>query len=111
MNWKINHCLGIVFLLAFKVAGAQADSVLVCKGTSAYAYHDRYCQGLKRCKASIVKVSLDEAIKMNRKACGFCYGSGAEILSTAILASGFSDELRVKKKIDNVFPHCKKEIN
>jgi hypothetical protein len=51
----------------------RAAIVYVCMGGSAYAYHDHYCRGLKECEADVEQVEQQEAIRMERKACGYCY--------------------------------------
>ena len=48
--------------------------VLICKSPTAYAYHSYECRGLARCTHKIEKVSLEDAIKLKKKACGYCYG-------------------------------------
>jgi hypothetical protein len=50
-----------------------SDEVLICDSKSAYAYHSHYCQGLKRCKAEVIKMTKEEAIRIGRKPCGYCY--------------------------------------
>jgi uncharacterized protein YgiM (DUF1202 family) len=47
--------------------------VLICRGTSAYAYHSHYCQGLNRCQAAVEKVTLTYAKQIGRTPCGYCY--------------------------------------
>lgn len=66
----------ILFLLIPCIGFGQQKSVLVCLGKSSYAYHDHYCQGLKQCKASVEEVTIEEAVKLNRKPCGYCYKQG-----------------------------------
>lgn len=48
-------------------------TVYVCMSTGAYAYHTHFCQGLKRCKADIAEMSVNEARSRGRKPCGYCY--------------------------------------
>lgn len=50
--------------------------VLICQGGYSYAYHKYYCRGLKNCKASIEKVSINSAVNYyERKPCKICYNS------------------------------------
>jgi hypothetical protein len=53
----------------------ENTEVLICKGSASYAYHDNYCQGLNKCKAQVVKMSIDQAKDIGRKPCGYCYNS------------------------------------
>ena len=54
-------------------SSAQESAVLVCMGKTAYAYHRRYCQGLNRCRSSVVKMSRAEAVSRGRSPCNYCY--------------------------------------
>jgi len=49
------------------------DSVYVCISQTAYAYHDHFCQGLKRCTHKVSKISLKDAKNQGKTPCGFCY--------------------------------------
>jgi hypothetical protein len=50
------------------------DSVLICDSENAYAYHAKWCTGLKRCTHQVKKVTLSEAKRLGfEKACGYCY--------------------------------------
>lgn len=51
----------------------KKDSVLVCKSKSAYAYHKDYCSGLRRCKATVVKIPKSQAQDEGYRACKNCY--------------------------------------
>ena len=51
----------------------ESNKVLICDSPDAYAFHDHHCQGLSSCDSQIMNVSVEEAIKMKRRACGFCY--------------------------------------
>lgn len=47
--------------------------VYVCTGSSSVAYHtSTRCKGLTNCRASVKKVTLEEAIRMNRRPCKLC---------------------------------------
>jgi hypothetical protein len=56
-------------------AGVEADSVYVCLSREAYAYHCRNnCRGLRQCTHIVKRASIGYAqIKLNRRACGYCY--------------------------------------
>jgi hypothetical protein len=58
-----------------EVLNIQDSIVLVCKGPRSYAYHDHFCQGLKKCSVQIEKMSIDEAKRLDRIPCGYCYNS------------------------------------
>lgn len=51
--------------------------VYVCTGTSATRYHSRSnCNGLKACKADIVKVTIGKAEnEMHKTPCKICFGN------------------------------------
>lgn len=52
----------------------QEPKVYVCHSGTSYAYHNRYCQGLKRCTHKIDTVTVKEAVKSGHKTpCGYCY--------------------------------------
>lgn len=67
--------LATVLILFFSsvTSSCQANTVLLCKGTSSYAYHDHHCEGLNRCRAKIETVTLSKAKSMGRTPCGYCY--------------------------------------
>ncbi|WP_419555721.1 DUF5763 domain-containing protein [Pollutibacter soli] len=70
----------LLLLLVFTLVGYLSDNtvdnkVLICKSTGAYAYHSHNCQGLRQCRATIEKVTIEEAKRLRRKACGYCYGN------------------------------------
>ena len=71
-SWLI---LFILSLLIFSCSQEKEHSndVMICDSPDAYAYHNRHCQGLSSCDAQIIKVSVEEAIKMERRKCGYCY--------------------------------------
>lgn len=60
-------------------ADIDIQTVLICKGSRSYAYHDHYCDGLNRCRADIEKVSLSKARSLGRTPCQYCYQSGAPV--------------------------------
>jgi hypothetical protein len=47
--------------------------VIICHGEDAFAYHDHVCRGLRNCEASTEEVSVNEAVEMGRRPCGFCF--------------------------------------
>lgn len=51
----------------------REPEVYICTGSSSYAYHDHYCQGLKQCRHEVNLVQMDEALRIGRKPCGYCY--------------------------------------
>ena len=51
----------------------EANIVMICDSPDAYAYHNHHCHGLSSCDSQIISISKEEAIKMERRACGFCY--------------------------------------
>lgn len=51
----------------------EKNEVLICVSSGATKYHSHECQGLKRCKNTIEKVSIKEAIQRGYEACGYCY--------------------------------------
>jgi hypothetical protein len=57
----------------FTDSNTDSTSVLICRGTSSYAYHHHHCKGLKRCRALIETVTLSNAQAMGRTPCGYCY--------------------------------------
>jgi len=63
----------LVLLIVSHLGNAQNGEVLVCKGTSSYAYHKYQCQGLDQCRGKIVRMSVENAIKIGRTLCGYCY--------------------------------------
>lgn len=47
--------------------------VYICTGSSSVAYHSHpNCKGLRNCKASVKKVTMAEAERMNRRPCKIC---------------------------------------
>ncbi len=53
----------------------KEQKVLICNSKSSYAYHNKYCRGLKQCKSDVREVSVEQAKKMGKgKPCGYCYG-------------------------------------
>ena len=52
---------------------AVVDSVWLCEGPAAYAYHHYAdCEGLERCYYSVARYALTDKMRQDRKECGFC---------------------------------------
>jgi len=50
------------------------NTVYICTGQYAKAYHkSRNCRGLGNCRGDIKQVSIEEAKRMERTPCGYCY--------------------------------------
>lgn len=51
-----------------------SNMVYICTGRYARAYHKTTdCRGIRACKAGIRTVTLEEAQKMGRTPCRYCY--------------------------------------
>jgi len=65
----------IIVLLLLSSFAVEPVKVYVCRSGTSYAYHNRYCQGLRRCSHRIDTLTIQEAIKTGHKTpCGYCYG-------------------------------------
>lgn len=51
----------------------NSNLVMICDSPDAYAYHSRHCHGLSSCESQIIQISKEEAIGLERRACGYCY--------------------------------------
>ena len=80
--FKISYSLLLIILLGcssnqnknYVNEPKQSNSiVIICHGEDAFAYHDHVCRGLRNCEASTEEVSVNEAIELGRRPCGFCY--------------------------------------
>jgi hypothetical protein len=61
-------------LLVFANTAKQESKVYVCLSGTSYAYHNKYCQGLRKCTHKIDTVTIKQATKSGHgKACGYCY--------------------------------------
>lgn len=72
-----NIFLSLILLLALSACAQdpqQKDSVYLCTGNYSIAYHiKRDCKGLNNCKAKIITVTYQDAVKKyGRKSCRFC---------------------------------------
>ena len=72
--------LGFVFLIACTSDQTSSSGktngetyVLICQSKDAKKYHKYECWGLKNCTHPIIKVTLQEAQKMDRTPCLICY--------------------------------------
>ena len=67
----------IILLLVFcGVASADSPRVYICLGGMSECFHKTpNCKGLERCSTDIKAISLDEAKKMGRRSCKWCYGN------------------------------------
>lgn len=66
----------LLFLLFLLPALSFSDSntVYICTGKYAKAYHKSTdCRGMKACKGETKTVTLEQAQKMGRTPCGYCY--------------------------------------
>lgn len=62
-----------VFFSACSQEKDKSNTVLICDSPDAYAYHNHQCHGLSSCNSQIINISVEEAIKMERRKCGYCY--------------------------------------
>lgn len=67
--------LGSLYITGFKpVSLPKTDYVYICEGPYSKVYHkSEDCRGLSHCSTKIYKVTLEEAIKMGRRACKIEY--------------------------------------
>ena len=49
------------------------QTVMICRGSRAYAYHSRNCRGLSNCRSEISNVSISRAKQMGYSPCKNCY--------------------------------------
>ena len=73
---KILLILAILSSVLFVFTGSakQESKVYVCLSGTSYAYHNKYCQGLRKCTHKIDTVTIKQATKSGHgKACGYCY--------------------------------------
>lgn len=56
-----------------KQPSTNTETVLVCEGSSAYAFHSHQCRGLSRCTHRITEMSRAQAKNRGRRACKLCY--------------------------------------
>jgi hypothetical protein len=64
-----------LLVTGFKPIGLpKTDYVYICDGPYSKVYHkSQDCKGLSNCSTKIYKITLDEAIKMGRRACKIEY--------------------------------------
>ena len=65
----------LFFLFITVVSFGSGDTyVYICTGPQSKRYHKTStCKGLKSCSKEIKKITLEEAKKLNRTPCGYCY--------------------------------------
>lgn len=63
----------IGYMLNEHLTDCAEETVLICDSSSAYAYHNRRCQGLNKCKHPVVRITKKKAIQMGRRPCRICY--------------------------------------
>ena len=70
---KKSYYFLIILTFVFICSGYKnSESVYICLSPTAYAYHfDANCRGFKQCTHDTKKVSIQQAISMGRKACGW----------------------------------------
>lgn len=66
--------LFLILLSFLFLSFTPVQSVYVCHSKYSVAYH-KYedCKGLRRCTHKIVYLSVEEAVKMKKRACKMCY--------------------------------------
>lgn len=77
-NWtliKHNSKKGYVDnkFLKKEIKSKPKNIVLICTGKTAYAYHKKYCRGLKKCSGEVIFMTKEQAEKKAYKPCGFCF--------------------------------------
>lgn len=59
---------------AYNSVEYSTQKVYVCTGPKSKRYHrSAHCRGLKKCSRDVKKVSWEEAKKMGRTPCGYCF--------------------------------------
>lgn len=63
------------FILYTALLFGTPDSVFICNGSLAAAYHKtKNCKGLEKCTKAVSKIPKTNAVnKLKRKPCGYCY--------------------------------------
>ena len=78
---------------------SPTDSVFICLGKSSYSYHIKYCQGLKQCRAEVMRVAFEKAQALKRKPCGYCFGDQSPAYSEkSVEQASASQCLAITKK-------------
>ncbi|TWI88073.1 hypothetical protein LX66_2147 [Chitinophaga japonensis] len=66
--------LSLLSVALLLTARDPSSKVYICRSGTSYAYHNRLCQGLRRCTHKIDTVTIEKAVQTgHRKACGYCY--------------------------------------
>lgn len=78
----IDIVLGILIAICFNKdtsnknisVNNSKDNVYICTGIQSKRYHKTEdCIGLSKCSRSIEEISIEEAEKLGRTPCGYCY--------------------------------------
>jgi hypothetical protein len=77
----------LLFCILLLLFPFRQESVLICKSGTAYAYHSYNCQGLRGCTHAIERISQIDAVRLGKKACGYCY-KNKETAPSPLPASG-----------------------
>lgn len=71
---RVTYKLRLLVIAQLFLLSCTQSSVFICTGRYAKAYHkNSECRGILSCKSDIKELSKDEAIKMSRTPCGYCY--------------------------------------
>ena len=89
MTKLISRLTGTCFIVLMSLSLSAQDKVMLCTGKSSHSYHKSSCTGLKQCRATVITVSLKDAIASGRDPCDFCYGHvpGQTVQSTRNVSS------------------------
>lgn len=72
----MNKLILTIVLSLFGIASTNNSEVKVyiCQGSWSECYHKtKDCEGLERCTTNLREITLEEAKKMGRRPCGYCY--------------------------------------
>ena len=61
-------------IVSFVSPSETSPKVFICMGSMSECYHkNKDCKGLEKCSTKIKEVTLEQAKKMGRRPCGYCY--------------------------------------
>ena len=69
----------LILVIVFSIFGIASTNhsdvkVYICQGSMSECYHKtKDCKGLERCSTDIKEITLEQAKKMGRRPCGYCY--------------------------------------
>lgn len=64
----------VLLLLLLNTSFRYAEKVYVCRSSTSFAYHKKWCQGLSNCSHRIDTITVKEAVEAGyKKPCGYCY--------------------------------------